>query len=90
MGTVVLVYDDGALDIVHGDSFKMDPLDESCAGPGPTLDPQPILGTCKSCIFNCHILHPFFFQILGQASYAAIAHIPTPQHKNTTSQRSIN
>lgn len=66
---VVLVYEYGILDIVHGHFFKADPLHESFAGPCPTLDPHPILSTFKSCISQRHILHPFFFHILSQASY---------------------
>lgn len=76
VGTVILIYNNWILDITHGHIFKLDPLDESTAGPGPCLYPKPILSTRETCIFNRHILHSCLYQLSTKASYAANMYIP--------------
>lgn len=68
--TVVLIYENGKSYIVHNCSLKKDTMNEALARPGPTLNPKPIVGSCKNSISNSDILDPLFFHVLSQASNA--------------------
>ena len=64
-GAVILVDDDGVLDIDHEYVLENNTLNKPIAGPGPWLDPHPILWTGKSNRLNCHILDTLFFEVLA-------------------------
>ena len=71
VGAVVLVDDDGVLDVDHEGVLEKDAPGEAAAGPPPRLDPQPVLGARERRRFHRHVLHPGLVLLLPKASNAA-------------------
>lgn len=70
--TVILVDDDGVIDILHHDVLENNLSDEPVAGPPPCLDPEPISRPPEHSPFHCHILHSLLLRLLRQAPNAAL------------------
>lgn len=68
---VILVDNDRIFDISHEHMFEDNSFDEASTRPGPRLDPQPILRTCKHCSLDGHVYHACLVLALTQASNAA-------------------
>lgn len=73
---VILVDNDRIFDISHEHMLEDNSFDEAITGPGPRLDPQPILRTCKDYSFDGHVYDACLVLALTQASNAA-----TPIHR---------
>ena len=69
--TVVLVDDNGILNVGHDGMLEKNIPYKTIAWSPPCFDSQPILSTDKYNGFNCHILHPWLFKVLPQTTNAA-------------------
>lgn len=70
MGAIVLVDDDGVLNISHQSMLECDSPDKPIARPPPWLDPQSVLRPGELCITHRHILHPILVVALPQTPNA--------------------
>lgn len=67
VGAVVLVDDDGVLDVLHHGVLEHHPLHERLARPPPCLYPQSILRPREHRRVHRHVLHPLLVVPLPQA-----------------------
>lgn len=70
VGAVVLIYDDGILNIVHYNVLEQNIPNEPVAWSGPCLYPHPIIRAREDGIRQSHIFYSFFVQFLPQTSNA--------------------
>ena len=68
---VILIDDNGVLDILHYNMLENNIPGKTIAGSGPRLYPHPILGTNECGCFYCHILHSSLILVLPQTPNAA-------------------
>lgn len=71
MGAIVLVYDNGILNVPHHRMLKCNPPHKPFARPPPRLDPHTIVRSTEQHAPHRHILHPILVVALSQAPNAA-------------------
>lgn len=63
-GAVLLIDDDGVVDIIHDQILEHNISSIPIAGSGPRLNPYPILSLCEGRTCYRYVLDPFFICII--------------------------